>query len=432
MTREEEDNGGPTDQMLSTENPPDKMEDKYHMAIVLFYSLGVASVIPTHFFPTATDYWMYKFRDPDFHGNYTEQNRTGMQAEFVADYSIVSNVSNVCFLVVTIIFLKRLSLVKRIMGALCGALVMFAITCVFVQVDTDEWQRGFFIATLVIGFLLTGFCAVFMVSLFQLVTRFPPVYLAAMLSGHSLCGIFAALVQIFSLSIGASSKTSGLTYFSIGMFFIFLTLTGFIATLNKSQFFNYHITKEVETVKPKMTKNLFLSVLNKVKYYLGSMIIVLGCTIMLHPGLLSLVVSVGKGNGKKWNDVFFVPVITFLLHFSFDYMGREVAGYWKKPKSGLIIFIASLLRACFVPMFMLCNAQPRSHLPVIFDQDYAYIIFVIIFAFTNGYLVNLCVIHIPLATEEEEKPLAMILIIIFMIVSLGACSFISSALVKSL
>nr|XP_015839251.1 PREDICTED: equilibrative nucleoside transporter 2-like [Tribolium castaneum] len=216
------------------------------------------------------------------------------------------------------------------------------------------------------------------------------------------------------------------------MFFIFLTLVGFIITLTKSLFFQYHLTKEVETVKPKVTKDLFLSVLNKLKYYLSSMIIVLGCTIMLHPGLLSLVVSVDKGNGKRWNDVFFVPVITFLLHFSFDYIGREIAGYWKKPKNGLIIFIASLLRAAFVPMFMLCNAQPRSHLPVIFDQDYAYIIFVIIFAFTNGYLVNLCVIHVPLATAEEEKPLAMILIIIFMLVSLGACSFISSALVKSI
>lgn len=141
-----------------------------------------------------------------------------------------------------------------------------------------------------------------MVSLFHLVTRFPPNYLAAMLSGHSLCGIFASLVQIFSLSIGASSKTSGLTYFSIGMFFVFLTLIGFLATLHKSDFFQYHITKEVQSVKPKITKEMFLSVLNKLKYYLSSMIIVLGCSIMLHPGLLSLVVSVDQSSGNKWNS----------------------------------------------------------------------------------------------------------------------------------
>lgn len=58
----------PTDQMLP-QNTETKMEDKWYMAHVLFYSLGVASVIPAHFFPTATDVSTYIIRFllcPDF------------------------------------------------------------------------------------------------------------------------------------------------------------------------------------------------------------------------------------------------------------------------------------------------------------------------------------------------------------------------------
>ncbi|XP_063920403.1 equilibrative nucleoside transporter 3-like isoform X2 [Zophobas morio] len=437
MTLEEEDNGEPTDQMIEDENSGIMVKDKFYMTYILFYSLGTATLIPANFFTTATDYWMYKFRDlngVDLNISDTNSlNRTRMQAEFVSDYSIVSNVSNLFFLVITIAFLRKLSMIKRTIGALCGAIVMFAITCLFVQVDTDTWQLTFFIITLIIGFLLTGFCAVFMVTLFEMIARFPARYLAAILSGHSICGIFAALTQIFALSIGASSTTTGLTYFSIGMFFIFLTLIGFLMTLHKSQFFKYNLTKEIEqTVQPKITKELFLTVLNKLKYYLTSMIIVLGCSIMIHPGVTSLVVSIDKGHGNQWNDVYFVPVTTFLLYYIFDYAGREFAGALRKPTNGLIIFIASICRIALVPMLMLCNAQPRTHLPVVFDQDYAYVIFIIIFSFTNGYLVNLCVIHVPSVTKDEEKKLSMVLILVFMLVSLGACSFLSAAMVKAL
>ena len=134
------------------------VKDKFYMTYILFYSLGTATLIPANFFTTATDvsyrwkqtvevkvvpfqYWMYKFRDlngVDLNISDTNSlNRTRMQAEFVSDYSIVSNVSNLFFLVITIAFLRKLSMIKRTIGALCGAIVMFAITCLFVQVDTD-------------------------------------------------------------------------------------------------------------------------------------------------------------------------------------------------------------------------------------------------------------------------------------------------------
>lgn len=140
-----------------------------------------------------------------------------------------------------------------------------------------------------------------MVSVFEIVAKFPPKYLAAILSGQAICGIFAALVQIFSLGIGASSQISGLVYFLIGLLFVFLTLGLFVGSLYKSRYFQHHLSKQSEDQIPKVTKSEIFEVLNNIKYYLIAMLFVTGSTAMVYPGLAALTVSMQKGNGNKWN-----------------------------------------------------------------------------------------------------------------------------------
>lgn len=53
------------------------------------------------------------------------------------------------------------------------------------------------------------------------------------------------------------------------------------------------------------------------------------------------------------------------------------------------------LRLVFVPLFMLCNVWPRHSLPVFFEHDAWYIIIMIFFSFSNGYLASLCMCFGP-------------------------------------
>lgn len=52
-------------------------------------------------------------------------------------------------------------------------------------------------------------------------------------------------------------------------------------------------------------------------------------------------------------------------------------------------------RMVFIPLFMLCNVQPRSHMPVFFHHDAWYISFIILFSISNGYLASLCMCFGP-------------------------------------
>ncbi|KAG7265698.1 hypothetical protein CRUP_010442 [Coryphaenoides rupestris] len=64
------------------------------------------------------------------------------------------------------------------------------------------------------------------------------------------------------------------------------------------------------------------------------------------------------------------------------------------------------VRAIFVPLFMLCNVQPRSYLPVLFEHDAWYIIFMIFFSFSNGYLASLCMCFGPKKVAQHEAETA--------------------------
>ena len=55
----------------------------------------------------------------------------------------------------------------------------------------------------------------------------------------------------------------------------------------------------------------------------------------------------------------------------------------------------SFARIAFIPLFLLCNIQPREHIPVVFDSDIAPMVIMVVFAFTNGYFGTLCMIYGP-------------------------------------
>lgn len=70
--------------------------------------------------------------------------------------------------------------------------------------------------------------------------------------------------------------------------------------------------------------------------------------------------------------------------------------FFSQPgKDSCLLPVVVVLRVIFVPLFMLCNVQPRYYLPVVFSHDAWYIIFMIFFSISNGYLASLCMCFGP-------------------------------------
>ncbi|XP_043269233.1 equilibrative nucleoside transporter 1 [Venturia canescens] len=431
---------------------PHQPTDRFHLAYIVFYLLGMNTLIPWSFFMTADDYWMYKFRDihPNNtgHHNYTHteilEKRTDLQANFTSYLNVSSALPNTLFLIVNTFISKRISLSTRMIGSQVIILLLFIMTTGLVMVNTDEWQNDFLITTLTTVALVNAVSAIFGGSLMGIVGRFSPRYITAMSGGQALGGIFTALTEVCALWIGASPVVSGLVYFIIGDFVLLISLVSYVV-LERMAFFKHHMIQETRTpTESNYSVNAEVSfvdghsvsysrIFKRVWPYGLSIFLVFFISLSVYPAVTVLVESQNKGKGYAWNDIYFVPVITYLTFSMGDYAGRLLSGImlWPSGKPWKLVLLC-ILRALIVPALMVCNAQPRHHLPVYITSDFYYIILTIIFAITNGYLCNISMILAPTVVDGHDKEIASAMMGAFLGLGLAAGSSLSLVLVRAL
>lgn len=406
--------------------------DRYRIVYFLFLLFGVTSLVPYNFLITANDYWMFKFRDVHPH-NLTAPppRKTQFQAEFTSYLNVATAVPNLLFLIANSMYGHLASVKSRLQGAMIVVTLALIVTTALVQVDTDEWQNGFFILTMISVVVMTAASAIFIGGLVGIASRFPQEYMAAVVSGQSLGGIIAAIAQIISLAFKISPQHSALIYFIIADVMVITSLVSFV-TMYRFDFFAYYMLKGSGAASNRHRDVTMRSIMKKIWVYAFSIFNVFAISMAVYPSVTVLVESHPITEGTDWNKIFFVPVVNYLIFNCGDYAGRLTAGFLLRPTSQWVIAGASILRIVGVPMLMLCNAQPRKHLPIFFPWDYEYIMIMICFAFTNGYLTNLVMVHATRAVEMHEREKASSVIATMLSVGLTVGAAIGMMLVRVL
>ena len=112
-------------------------------------------------------------------------------------------------------------------------------------------------------------------------------------------------------------------------------------------------------------------------------------TLCLFPSITEHLTSIYRcihTSTRVENDLF-IP-IQFLLFNLFDFIGRIIAGW--VPLSiyyQYIVLYISLIRMVFLPLFLLCHVE-GSQWPVLFNNDVYPVVFMILFACSNGLVVS--------------------------------------------
>ncbi|KAL1122166.1 hypothetical protein AAG570_003571 [Ranatra chinensis] len=418
--------------------------DRYNIAYIIFYILGTIILLPWFFFITAEEYWMYKFRALSRNTTLTETGRSELQACFTSYMTIAATVPCTLFLIINPLINHRISLNLRMFGSLLTMFVLFIVTTVFVKVDTDSWQEDFFYLTLAIVVVLNIASAILQSAVFGVVGRFPSRYIAGAVSGQALGGIMAAVAEIVSLWVGASPVLSALVYFIMADVFIVMAM-GSYAFLATTVFFKFYsketpkhgsiqyepVTTDKEA--PIVRDISYLGIIKKIWVHGMSLWFCFVVMFSVYPSITVLIKSIHAGNQSEWHDVYFVPVVTFLLYSFCDYTGRLISGYLQWPeKRSWIIALMSILRIVFIPLVMFCNAQPRHHLPVIIDSDWYYVAIIVAFGLSNGYLANITFINVPKIVSAHEQEVASSMLAAFLGVGIACGSGISLIFVKLL
>ncbi|KAK2531618.1 Slc29a1 [Columba guinea] len=488
---------------------PGSIVPRYKAVWLIFFILGLGTLLPWNFFMTAREYFISRL------GNQTSE------AAFSPNYlqSMFDNFMTLCAMVPLLIFTclnsfihQRIPQQVRILGSLVAIGLLFLITAIMVKVAMEPLP--FFIFTMISIVFINSFGAILQSSLFGLAGLLPASYTAPIMSGQGLAGTFAALAMIFSIAIGAQQAKTFIGYFTTACVAIVLAIFSYILlprmvrllsswwggvgtwdllhitaqgpwptstpalastslhllgqgkpspapkelsrilpTSDTPDFFRYYSMKdkteyrvynaELETKRDLIKKDepngmeqnnskiipihnpdekpSVIAIFKKLWVMAASVCFVFTVTIGVFPSITAKVSTV-LGEGNKW-DSYFIPVSCFLLFNVFDWTGRSLTALFTWPgKDSCLLPVMVVLRVIFIPLFMLCNVQSRKYLPVVFSHDAWYIVFMIFFSISNGYLASLCMCFGPkkVLAHEAETAGAIMAFFLSLGLALGA------------
>ncbi|NXT71714.1 S29A1 protein, partial [Chaetops frenatus] len=440
---------------------------RYKAVWLIFFILGLGTLLPWNFFMTAREYFIGRLQDPK--ETSLVRNQTGEDTTPSYLQSVFDNFMTLCAMVPLLIFTclnsfihQRIPQQIRISGSLVAIGLVFLVTAIMVKIPMEPLP--FFVFTMISIIFINSFGAILQSSLFGLAGLLPASYTAPIMSGQGLAGTFAALAMIFSIAIGAQQPESFIGYFTTACVTIVLAIVSYVV-LPQMDFFRYYSMKdkteyrvynaELETKRDLIKKGeglregkgsqlsgvcyallvslpadengmeqnnskiipihnpdeqpSVIAIFKKLWVLALSVCFVFTVTIGVFPAITAKVSTV-LGEGKKWG-LYFIPVSCFLLFNVFDWTGRSLTALFTWPgKDSCLLPVLVVLRVIFVPLFMLCNVKPRYYLPVVFSHDAWYIIFMIFFSISNGYLASLCMCFGPkkvLAHEAETAGAVM-------------------------
>uniref|UniRef100_A0A674C3W7 Solute carrier family 29 member 1 (Augustine blood group) n=1 Tax=Salmo trutta TaxID=8032 RepID=A0A674C3W7_SALTR len=354
---------------------------------LIFFMLGLGTLLPWNFFMTATMYFTSRLRDPSQMGTNLSGNGTGgegdnrslLEAKFNNVMTLCAMVPLLAFTCLNSVLHQRIPQKFRIMGSLAVILVVFLLTAILVKIEMAPLP--FFTLTMIKIVIINSFGAILQGSLFGMAGKLPTKYTTPIMSGQGLAGTFAAFSMICAIASGSEINDAAFGYFITACAVILLAIISYVV-LPKLEFYQYYKTQSGNRVSDEENK---LELLKK--------------------------------------ELYFIPVCCFLLFNLSDWVGRSLTAVCMWPgEDSKLVPILLVARVIFVPLFMLCNVQPRYNLPIFFEHDAWFIVFMIVFAFSNGYLASLCMCFGPkkVAVHEAETAGAIMAFFLSLGLALGA------------
>uniref|UniRef100_A0AAY4A868 Uncharacterized protein n=2 Tax=Denticeps clupeoides TaxID=299321 RepID=A0AAY4A868_9TELE len=400
------------------------------LVAIIFFILGIGTLLPWNFFMTASMYFNERLSTAE--GSNTSEWSNGTVTPRKDYYfnnwmTLLSQLPLLLFTFLNSFLYQRISEKVRIAGSLVFILICFLFTAILVKIPMD--QDRFFYVTMATIWFINSFGAVLQGSLFGLVGLLPQKYSSVFMSGQGLAGTFAALAMIFAIASKADKEAAALGYFITPCVGTIITLLSYML-LPRLDFARYYLKKdksscyEVETAnqlldRGKMSSEGRADDVQVIWVMAFCVTFVFTVTLSVFP---AVTVDVKTAYGKKW-EPYFISVCCFLIFNVMDWIGRSVTSFvcWP-PKESRVFPALVVSRVIFIPLLMMCNVQERSNFPVLFHNDAAFAALMIVFSVSSGYCVCLSMSYAPQFVEPKDGETAGALMTFFLALglSLGA------------
>jgi len=427
---------------------PEEPKDTWNLAYILLFLNGLGQLFPWNVFITAANYFGNRLCDSSFSNT------------FLNFFGITFGAFNCMGLVVALLYQHKVSQDTRAVVPLVVNTVVFGVTTALVLVEPSELTGPtFFIITLVlVG--LSGSCNAFLSGgAFGLAAQLPPIYTGAIMGGQGFAGITVALTAM-AAAVASPDAVTGCTgsipnagystvkwgafaYFLVSVVVLLGCLIGYLV-LVRLPFVRYHVEK-AQGSGESIAKELVAESENSGESQLSQALIpkasrpilatflltrtmaisvysVFALTLMLFP---AVTVQVGStSNSNFFKNTFFLPFS--FVNFNFcDFVGRISAGALRiSTATQDRLWMVCALRLIFIPAFLFCSTGfSRENGLDLFDSDVWPILFMVLFAFSNGLISSLLMMHGPSRVPPQDMGLAGTIMVTFLTFGLftGSC-----------
>lgn len=429
--------------------------DRFCFVYFVFFLIGVGSLLPWNFISNAKQYFLFKLRNVTISGteSYAAASFfTSNQVMFETYLELASQIPTVFFVFINMILTKIVSTRLRIVSSICLNIALFIPTIWFTRVDSDTWQHAFLILSLITAVLMNAGGAVLQGAICGLAGMFPHSYMQSVFSGMAFGGLAASLCNLATLAFGPNPSDSGFAFFLVAEFiligclifylmafstpFVKFYTTGHVTTINGVHAIansdDIVLSSQSSAVPIINTCRAIVSVAKKIWIPALSIFYVFFISLACYPAVLSAIQS--NSDDKIWAGKYFTPVVCFVTFNLTDFLGRNMAGVFKKPREASpVFFIVCLLRGLFIPLFLLCNVQPRpQNSYVAFNHDAFPFFLNCLFGLSNGYFATLSMIHAPRLVPEEDFEMAGSMMACFLSLGLTVGAMVSVLLVNAI
>ncbi|XP_015060345.1 equilibrative nucleotide transporter 1 [Solanum pennellii] len=404
-------NGGYSESTsLLTPSNPKIPKDSFHIAYIIYFTLGAGYLLPWNAFITAVDYFSYLYPD------------VMVDRIFAIVYMIVGLIG----LLLIVAFSNKTSAFVRInvgMFLFVVALVTVPLMDVFYVDGRVGVYAGFGVTVGLVG--ICGIAdALVQGGVVGAAGELPERYMQATFAGTAASGVLVSLLRILTKAVypqdaNGLRKSANLYFiFSIAVMILCIVFYNIAHRLPIIKYYNDLKTQAVNEEKEDkgdLTPELWRSTLDifgTVKWYGFGIVSLYVVTLSIFPGYITEDV-----HSQLLTDWY--PILLITGYNVFDLVGKSLTPvlFFDNAKVAIGACFARLL---FLPLFYVC-----LHGPEFFRTELPVTILTCLLGLTNGYLTSLLMILGPKTVQLQHAEIAGTLLVLFLVMGLAIGSVVS-------
>ncbi|KAK8950914.1 Equilibrative nucleotide transporter 1 [Platanthera zijinensis] len=386
-------------------------KDRFHIAYIVYFTLGMGFLLPWNAFITAVDYFSYLY--------------PAVPVDRV--FSVAYTVSCLLPLLLIVGWVHLSSSFVRInvgLAIFTASLVVVPVIDAFYVRNSREIYGAFYVT---VGAVIVSGVGDALVQggVIGSAGELPEIYTQAVFSGTAASGVLVSAMRITCKSIfpqnAVGLRNSANLYFAVTTVVMIICIICYNVA-NRLPVVQYYQNIKLQAMKEERVgtspltgyawRSTLWGIVGRVKWYGFGIVLIYVVTLSIFPGYITE--DVHSEALKDW-----YPIILITGYNVFDLVGKALPAVYRLESANVAVG-ACVARLLFYPLFLGC-----LHGPQFFRTEIPVMVLTCLLGLTNGYFTSIIMMLGPKTVPIQHSEIAGIVLVLFLVIGLAVGSVVS-------